>query len=190
MSSTVIRWRLASIAVTAPSRSPVGFSNRSARNALSRWACGSAIAGSSSRPSRSTTSSPAVERERCGDRIDRCRGTIRTSAVARRRGGRSGSSNRSDAAGSGSGRGRRSIGLAEPREHLFDHEVQLLDHLLVSSPGSRRRSRRASGRAGHARSRGRRRRRRSNRPAGSWSRVESSTVGQKSKGTLSPDSVR
>ena len=40
-----VRWRLADHRLDRPSRSPVGLTMRSARNALSRWACGSTAAG-------------------------------------------------------------------------------------------------------------------------------------------------
>ena len=45
VSARVIEPRARSIATIAPIRSPVGLATRSARKALSRWACGSANAG-------------------------------------------------------------------------------------------------------------------------------------------------
>ena len=52
-----------SIARIAPIRSPVGFGTRSARNALSRWACGSANAGQQQVAVRRPASArPGVER--------------------------------------------------------------------------------------------------------------------------------
>ena len=46
------------MASMARTRSPFGFGTRSARNALSRWRCGSTAAGSKTWPASSSTSSP------------------------------------------------------------------------------------------------------------------------------------
>ncbi len=55
MSTRLQRPRTAPMAAMAPSRSPVGLGTRSAVNALSRWAWGSAMAGSTSLEPRSTS---------------------------------------------------------------------------------------------------------------------------------------
>ena len=159
MSSTVSDGRWARHATMAPSRSPAGLGTRSAVSALSRWAWGSAAAGSSTWPARSTTGSPgaAVERgarrrrsarRRCGRR--RC---VPSASVA---------PCSSITAAPGSGRDVQR--LAQAGEDLLGHEVELLvDLARGSGRAGRRRCRGARGRGARGRSRACRRRRRPSR---------------------------